>query len=94
LCIFYKFNIFFFTSLPDTKGGDGNPPDNNYSPEDTQRYCVAGYDVFCISFSSLPDTEGGDGNPPGLTANFPEDTQRYCVAGYDVFCIISYPTMD
>ncbi len=53
-------------------------------PEDTLRYCVAGYDVFCISFTSLPDTKGGDGNPPGFTANSPEDTLRYCVAGYDV----------
>ena len=44
------FELLFFTSLPDTEGGDGNPPDNNYSPEDTQRYCVAGYDAFIINF--------------------------------------------
>ena len=81
-----KCKIFFsFTSLPDTAGGDGNPPGSTTnSPEDTLRYCVAGYDVFCISFTSLPDTKGGDGNPPGFTANSPEDTLRYCVAGYDV----------
>ncbi|MBR3911676.1 MAG: hypothetical protein IKJ48_03305 [Alistipes sp.] len=35
-----------FTSLPDTKGGDGNPPGKiTLTPEDTLRYCVAGYDV-------------------------------------------------
>ena len=80
--------------MPDTEGGDGNPPSLTANfPEDTLRYCVAGYDVFCISFSSLPDTKGGDGNPPGLTANFPEDTLRYYVAGYDVF-IINFPTRD
>ncbi|MBO7344092.1 MAG: hypothetical protein J6U45_08685 [Alistipes sp.] len=46
--------------MPDTEGGDGNPPGftANYL-EDTLRYCVAGYDGFFISFTSLTDTEGG-----------------------------------
>ena len=39
---------FYITSLPDTAGGEGNPPVNRrYAilPEDTHRCFASGYDV-------------------------------------------------
>ena len=45
-----KFKIIFFTSLPDTAGGDGNPPVKVAPlPEDTLRCFAAGYDVDCFT---------------------------------------------
>ena len=42
------FYLFLITSLPDTAGGEGNPPVKRHhaiSPEDTHRCYAAGYDV-------------------------------------------------
>ena len=56
--IFYLFYIFhlLITSLPDTAGGEGNPPlkrRHALFPEDTHRCYAAGYDVVLFTCVSL-----------------------------------------